>query len=242
MAKLTTHPIRDFMRANFIAGMFIALPLAITTASLIWLWDLMDGPLSRIFGYTQKAGTFSRIQDALRGSRYEELLPPLMGLMILILAILVLGIITRSIIGRFLFSRAELLMGHVPLVGILYSSLKQLAEAFLGKNSKHKFQSAVLVQFPMKGSWAIGFVTGTAYGPLADNMAFPLRQEAIEKGEPPPDIVTVFVPTTPLPTQGFTLVLPRSETRELPISVPDAIKLVISGGIIAQAEQDGKKG
>jgi uncharacterized membrane protein len=84
----------------------------------------------------------------------------------------------------------------------------------------------------MQGSWVIGFVTGTAYAPLAETMSGPLKQEAEAKGAPPPDIITVFVPTTPLPTQGFTLVLPRSSTRELPISVEEAIKLVISGGII----------
>jgi uncharacterized membrane protein len=123
---------------------------------------------------------------------------------------------------------------RVPLVGMLYSSVKQLAEAFIGDDGKSKFQSAVLVQFPMKGSWAIGFVTGSATGPLADTMSAPLREEAEGLGLPPPDIITVFVPTTPLPTQGFTLVLPRTETRTLPISVEEAIKLVISGGIIAK--------
>ncbi|MBI3828789.1 MAG: DUF502 domain-containing protein [Planctomycetes bacterium] len=225
---------RNFLRSNFIAGMFIALPLAITVAVLGWVWERLDGPLSLVFASTHSAGGMGeRLLRFARGTPVsEDIVIPLMGLCILILAVLFLGIVIRSLIGRYLLSIFEHIVTHLPFVGILYSSVKQLGEAFISDDGKSKFQSAVLVQFPMQGSWVIGFVTGTAYAPLAETMAGPLKQEAAAKGAPPPDIITVFVPTTPLPTQGFTLVLPRSETRELPISVEEAIKLVISGGII----------
>jgi len=237
MAKRIRIPlfqrVAHFLRANFVAGMFIALPLAVTVALLVWLWGKMVGPLRTVFGFTEKAGVLDTLLEAFQGSQYALLLPPLLGLCILVLAVLVLGILTRSFLGRFFLGVFENLVARVPIVGVLYTSVKQLGEAFISDDGKSKFQSAVLVQFPMQGSWVIGFVTGSAYGPLAATMAGPLVKEAAEKGQPVPDIITVFVPTTPLPTQGFTLVLPRSETRELPISVEEAIKLVISGGIIS---------
>jgi len=226
---------RNFLRSNFIAGMFIALPLAITVAVLVWLWEQLDGPLSLVFNTSGTAtGMTERISRWLRGTpQAADVAIPLMGLCILIVAVLVLGIIIRSIIGRFLLAIFENMVARVPLVGVLYTSVKQLGEAFLSEDGKSKFQSAVLVQFPMQGSWVIGFVTGSAYEPLAQAMSGPLKEAAKAAGKEMPEILTVFVPTTPLPTQGFTLVLPKSETRQLDISVEEAIKLVISGGIIS---------
>lgn len=224
-----------FLRTNFVAGMFIALPMAITVAVLVWIWQQLDGPLSTIFGFTNTAGGMGdRLKRFAEGTPLpEDIIVPLIGLGILMVAVLVLGILTRSFLGRFFLGVFENIVARVPIAGVLYTSVKQLGEAFISDDGKSKFQSAVLVQFPMQGSWVIGFVTGSAYGPLAATMAGPLMKEAAEKGRQAPDIITVFVPTTPLPTQGFTLVLPRSETRELPISVEEAIKLVISGGIIS---------
>ncbi|MCZ7648264.1 MAG: DUF502 domain-containing protein [Planctomycetota bacterium] len=215
--------------------MFIALPLAITVAVLVWLWQQLDGPLSFVFGFTTAAGGMSeRLNRWLQGTPHAaDLMVPLLGLCILIVAVLVLGILIRSILGQFLLSIFERIVASVPLVGVLYTSIKQLGEAFVSDEGASKFQSAVLVQFPMEGSWVIGFVTGSAYAPLAKAMTDPLKEAAEEKGEKLPEILTVFVPTTPLPTQGFTLVLPRSETRALDVTVEEAIKLVISGGIIS---------
>jgi uncharacterized membrane protein len=208
--------------------------LAITVAALIWLWGKLQAPLRKIFGFTEQGELWDPILNISQGSSFAELLPPLFGLCILILAVLILGVIIRSIIGQYLLSVFEGLVGRVPFVGLLYTSVKQLGEAFVDSSGKSKFHSAVLVQFPMEGSWVIGFVTGTAYEPLAHAIRGPLKEEAARQGLPEPDLVTVFVPTTPLPTQGFTLVLPRSETRPLDMPVEEAIKLVISGGTLTK--------
>ena len=223
---------RDFLRASFIAGFFVALPTALTVVVLLWVWDKLDGPLSQVFKLSgMPPGMWQITVNAIEKNEIGQLFMPLMGLFVLLIVVLLLGVLVRSFVGRYLLSMIETWVGQVPLVGMLYTSVKQLSQAFMDEDSKSKFQSAVLVQFPMKGCWAIGFVTGNASGPLSDTMAATLRADAESLGEPIPDIVTVFVPTTPLPTQGFTLVLQKSETRELPISVNDAIKLVISGGI-----------
>ena len=222
----------DFLRASFIAGFFVALPTGLTFGFLAWLWDYLDGPLSQVFKISGKPpGLWQRTVNAIQNDQFGQLFVPLMGLFVLMIVVLLLGVLIRSFVGRYLLSLVESWVGQVPLVGMLYSSVKQLSQAFMDEDSKNKFQSAVLVQFPMKGSWAIGFVTGSAQGFLADTMSSTLRAEAESLGEQAPEIITVFVPTTPLPTQGFTLVLPKSETRELPITVNEAIKLVISGGI-----------
>ena len=238
MARGLMRGFRDYVRANFIAGMFVALPLAITVAALVWVWEWLDGPLREIFGFTAGATSQApwwRFLSAVKGtSHYEDLIVPSLGLFILLLAVLLLGTIIRSIIGRYILSGFEGMVGRVPLAGLLYTSIKQLGEAFVDAEGKGKFHSAVLVQFPMEGSWVIGFVTSTANESLTQAVRGPLKTEAAKQGLPEPDVVTVFVPTTPLPTQGFTLVLRRSETRPLDMSVQEAMKLVVSGGTLTK--------
>lgn len=221
---------RAFLRSNFIAGVFVALPLGITVASLIWVWEKIDGPLKRIFQATQQSGApWERLFKSMAGRpEYENLVVPLLGLLFLLASVLVLGMLIRSILGRFMLGVFEGILIRVPLAGTLYHSIKQLAVAFVDDKGKSKFQKAVLVQFPIRGSWVIGFETSTAIEPLVQAL---MSKEASQEKV---DVITVFVPTTPLPTQGFTLVLPRSETRELPMSVEQAIKLVISGGILTK--------
>ena len=224
-----------FLRVSFLAGLFVALPLGISVGALIWLWGKLDAPLRAIFGYADVPGApWERLAQVFGGSpHYEDIVVPLLGLCLLIVALVVLGILVRSIVGRYLLARLEKVVARVPLAGMLYTSIKQFLQAFVDTSGPGRFHSAVLVQFPMQGSWVIGFVTGAAYAPLAEAMLQPLREDASGQKLPPPEVVTVFVPTTPLPTQGFTLVLPRSETRELGMPVQEAIKLVISGGIAA---------
>lgn len=239
MAKIV-KPIRAFIRSNFIAGLFVAVPTAITVVVLLWFWNAMDGPLRFVFGLSQvggsSGGSYERVVDAIETSDYAQLVIPLLGLGLLVLLVLILGIVIRSFIGRWLLGVLEGLVARVPLVGWLYISIKQLGEAFVNDKGETRFQSAVLVQFPIKGTWVIGFVTGKA-GLLGKALSESLTEAA---GLPADEIITVFVPTTPLPTQGFTLILPRREAFELPISVQDAIKLVISGGIVGKPKDREK--
>jgi len=166
--------------------------------------------------------------------------------------VLVLGVAIRSIFGTYLLSLLEGLVARVPIVGLLYGAMRQLAEAFVDAEGRSKFQSVVLVQFPLEGSWVIGFVTGAIAGPLAAAFSRPAQPPLTEGAASVPDgggtagtasagkapaaaaqveMLTVFVPTTPLPTQGFTLIVPRAATRPLNLSVEEALKLVVSGGV-----------
>jgi uncharacterized membrane protein len=222
--------IYSFLRKNFLTGFFVAVPFALTIGFMIWLWVQIDEPLQQIFNVAGKREgmPWYRMYIAIDKSEAKDFIVPILGLCILLFAILVLGIIVRSIIGRMALGGLENIVARLPIVGMLYMSLKQLGEAFITTDGKTKFQRAVAVQFPYKGVWAIGFVTGKG----AQFMPTP-------PGEPGMDrkvVLTVFVPTTPLPTQGFMLVVPEDETLELDMSVQDALKLVVSGGMISPHE------
>ena len=153
-----------FLRANFLAGFFIAIPFVATILLMVWLWSQIDEPLRKVFNIasTPSEMPWSRMMVAIKDSRYDELFVPVIGLILLLFAILFLGIIARSIIGRVVLLGIENIVGRLPIVGMLYMSLKQLGEAFLSTDGESKFQRAVMVQFPYKGVWAIGFVTGRA--------------------------------------------------------------------------------
>lgn len=227
--------LHGFLRANFFAGLFIAVPFTITLAALIWMWTKINGPLAAFFNMAAgpEEMPWSSIVAAIETSKYDQLIVPMIGLALLLFAVLVLGIVTRSIIGRTLLRILEGIVGRVPLVGMLYMSLKQLGEAFLSSDGSSKFQSAVAVQFPYKGCWAIGFVTGKAQSIM--------RGAALIQGKSNSDILTVFVPTTPLPTAGFLMMVPKDDTIQLDMSVQDALRLVVSGGMVGPSESQKSK-
>ena len=225
--------IRRLLHDYFITGLLAVIPAALTLACLAWIWQQIDGPLSKFFllvsGGSDTDLPWTRIILAITDSQYEKIIGPLIGLVLILIAIMLVGLVMRSFFGRIFLSLIEGVIARVPLIGMLYGSIKQLGEAFITKEGHSKFQRAVAVQFPMAGSWAIGFVTGPG-----DSI---LRHVPTEKNTLRPEtMLTVFVPTTPLPTAGFMLVVPASETLELNISVQDALRMVVSGGMIAPGE------
>ncbi len=137
----------------------------------------------------------------------------------------------RSFIGRKMLKNIEVGVSRLPVVGMLYGSVKQLGDAFISQDGKSKFQRAVAVQFPCPGSWAIGFVTGPGENVLR---YVPKDKNTLSLTK----TITVFVPTSPLPTAGFMLVVREAETMELDMSVQDALKMVVSGGMLAPTDSD----
>lgn len=225
---------RRLLRDNFIAGLLAVIPAALTVACLAWVWQQIDGPLSRFFqlvsgGSDADLGPWTRFYRAVSDSQYEKTIGPLIGLVLIVIAIMLVGLVMRSIVGRFFLSLLENAISRVPLIGMLYSSIKQLGEAFITKEGHSKFQRAVAVQFPMAGSWAIGFVTGPGDSILRH---VPKEKNTLNAAL----MLTVFVPTTPLPTAGFMLVVPACDTLELNMTVQDALRMVVSGGMIAPGD------
>lgn len=141
--------------------------------------------------------------------------------------VLLTGIFAANLIGRTMVDQWESLLGRIPLVRSIYNSVKQVSDTVLAPNGQ-AFRRAVLVQYPRVGSWTIAFVTGTPGGEVADNL--------------PGDHISVYVPTTPNPTSGFFLMMPRADTIDLQMSVDAALKYIVSMGVVAPVQASGPAG
>jgi uncharacterized membrane protein len=135
-----------------------------------------------------------------------------------LLSILAIGLMARNIAGRWLLDFGERLLQAIPLAGQVYKTLKQLLETLL-KDSNGKFRRVVLVEYPRPGIWAIAFVTGAISNEIQNQISRP--------------VISLFIPTTPNPTTGWYAVVPEEDVLNLSISVEDAFKIVVSGGIVA---------
>ena len=142
---------------------------------------------------------------------------PGFGVLVVVLFILITGFLAANLIGQKLVEVWEGVMRRIPLVRSIYSSVKQVSDTILSPNGQ-AFRQAVLVQYPRQGSWTIGFLTGTPSAEVAAHL--------------PADCVSIYVPTTPNPTSGFFLMMPRAEVVELSIGVDAALKYVVSMGTV----------
>jgi uncharacterized membrane protein len=142
---------------------------------------------------------------------------PGFGVLVVVLFILITGFLAANLIGQKLVEVWEGVMRRIPLVRSIYSSVKQVSDTILSPNGQ-AFRQAVLVQYPRHGSWTIGFLTGTPSAEVAAHL--------------PTDCVSIYVPTTPNPTSGFFLMMPRAEVIELSIGVDAALKYVVSMGTV----------
>ncbi len=148
---------------------------------------------------------------------------PGLGLIILIILLIIIGFITASFFGRFLLKKTESLINKIPLIKIFYKTIKQIIETIFKNNSK-AFREVVLLEYPRKGIWVLGFTTGQVEGAVKKKI----------KG----NLINVFVPTTPNPTSGFLLMVPKTQLKYLDVKVDEAIKTIVSAGIIElQAKQ-----
>jgi len=138
--------------------------------------------------------------------------------LLVILVVLLTGVFAANLIGRTLLERWEQLLGRIPLVRSIYNSVKQVSDTVLAPNGQ-AFRQAVLVQYPRPGSWTIAFLTGMPSGEVAGHL--------------PGVHVSVYVPTTPNPTSGFFLMMPRAEVIDLRMSVDTALRYIVSMGVVA---------
>jgi uncharacterized membrane protein len=200
------------VRKYLIAGLLVWLPLAITIWVLSWLLGLMDGIFSWMLGLSQAvlpAGADASIE------RLRHV--PGLGVLVMVLVMLVSGVFVTNIFGQWSVRQYHRLMSRIPIVKSIYSSVMQVSDT-LFSSSGNAFREAVLVQYPHAGSWTIAFVTGKPGGEVAAHL----------DGEH----VSLYVPTTPNPTSGFFLIMPRSSVRALHMSVDEALKYIISMGVV----------
>ena len=203
------------LRNNFLTGIVVIAPVGLT----VWLiWTVIgwvDGfVLPFVPGKYQPEVLFQN----LLGTQYDFNIRGL-GVIFFLLFTMFVGWLAKGWIGRSLIRWGERLVDRMPVVRSIYSGVKQIAETVFA-HSDRSFETACLIEYPRKGSWAIGFISTTAKGELAQKTA---------AGD---TLLSVFVPTTPNPTSGFLLFLPASDVTKLDMSVEDAAKLVISAGLV----------
>ncbi|MDT9001352.1 DUF502 domain-containing protein [Paucibacter sp. APW11] len=201
------------MRKYIIAGLLVWLPLAIT----IWVLNQVLGVVNGVFHSLLDALTVlspASLHDGIAGLRDV----PGLGLIILVSGLLLTGMFVANIFGQWWLRQWDRLLSSIPIVKSIYSSVKQVSDT-LFSSSGNAFREAVLVQYPHQGSWTIAFVTGAPSGEVAQHFES--------------EHVSLYVPTTPNPTSGFFLMMPRSSIKPLQMSVDEALKYIISMGVVA---------
>ena len=209
MAKEKKVQVARKFRNAFLTGLLIFLPLGTTIFVLNFLLDLFKEPVTRLafqLGLTEESFFFG----------LETLLAAL-GLLLGILGLTLLGFLSNYVLGRFFISTTEKFLDKVPFLSTVYRSVKQIVETF-GKENRAVFKSVALIEYPRKDCWVLGFVTGDA--------------SSDTEGLVGKKLTNIFVPTTPNPTSGFLLLVPREEVHYLDMSVGDGMKMLISGGAV----------
>lgn len=196
------------LRNNFLTGLIICAPLAIT----IWLtFAFIDWADSWVTPY---------IPQRYNPQYYFDITIPGLGLVIAVLFITVIGFLGKNLIGRSIVNFGESILNRTPLVRTLYKSLKQIFETVL-KDQSTSFKKVGLVEFPSPGTWALVFIAAEAQGEVAHRFN--------ELGQ---EMMAVFLPPTPVPTAGFLMFVPKEKVIVLDMTPEDAAKLLISGGLI----------
>ncbi|PWK62539.1 DUF502 domain-containing protein [Roseicyclus mahoneyensis] len=199
------------IRSNFLTGLIVIAPIGIT----IWLiWSLFGWIDSWVLPFIPQAYNpavlirqYTGFEVDIRG----------IGVVTFLVFTMLIGWVAKGLIGRSLIRWAESLVLSIPLIRSLYSGLKQIVETVL-KQGEQNFDKACLVEYPRKGIWAIAFISTNAKGEI--------------QARTDEDVVSIFMPTTPNPTSGFLLFIPRKDVIILDMAVEDAAKLIISAGLV----------
>jgi len=192
------------LRAYFLTGVVIAAPLFLTITITWWFVQWIDGLVDPF------------IPPFYRPDSYLRFSIPGFGLVVALIFITLLGFLTRNYVGSRMVELGENLLGHMPIIRGLYRGLKQIFETVITTQDK-AFRTVGLIEYPRRGTWAVVFIAGETRGEIRRKLD---------------DTIAVYLPTTPNPTSGFLLFVKRSEVTVLDMSLEDAAKLVISGGLV----------
>lgn len=209
LRKRTKGNLLRWFRNRFFTGVVVAIPIVATLLAVSWVVQKIDNNVFKI------------VPDSLNPETYLGFAIPGLGLIISVILLFLLGIVASNFIGRSLIRSGENLLDRVPVVSPIYNALKQIVQTVAAQKDR-AFRDVCLLEYPKAGVWAIGFVTADLGGEpkkeLGDNM------------------VCVFVPTTPNPTSGFLLFVPKEDIRILDMTPEEGAKMIISGGMVSSSQ------
>ena len=197
------------MRRYLIAGLLVWVPLGVTLLVITLMVDTMDQTLLLLPPEYRP--------EALFGVHI-----PGLGLVLSLVVVFLTGVVAANLVGRQLVAFGEAVVARIPLVRSIYTSVKQLAETVFSSGGQ-SFRKVLLIEYPRRGLWTLAFQTGSDLG-----------EAQLRTGT---DVINVYVPTTPNPTSGFFLMVPRSEVVELEMSVDEGLKMLLSMGAVVPAWQ-----
>ena len=209
------------LRQYFITGLLVWLPVGVTVWVLLWLVGILDS----IF-----LGVLAAVEAVVPGlTPLADQLRRIPGLGVILVAVVVVstGLFVANMFGQWWLRQWERLMHRIPVVRSIYSSVKQVSDT-LFSGSGQAFSKALLIQYPRQGAWTIAFLTGKPGGEVARHLDG--------------DYISVYVPTTPNPTSGFFLMVPRADVVELKMSVDEALKYIISMGVVVPPLREPRPG
>jgi uncharacterized membrane protein len=205
----TKTSLRESLQRDFLAGLLVFLPVVITLWFLGWVIALMDGLLDVL-----PAG--------LHPNSYLPFAIPGLGALVTVALIFFLGVLTKGVATRRFLAAWHNIFVQIPIFRGVYVAVQKLVQTFLGQSETHR--QVVMIEYPRKGIYTVGFAMGRAWHELEKNNESPL--------------VNVFVPTTPNPTSGFYLLVPANEIAPLDMSMEEALKLITSGGLITPEDKN----
>lgn len=201
------------MKKYILTGLLVWLPLTITIWVMLQVLGLLDGVFAGLIIAAQTV-----LPESLRPGLESLRHVPGLSAIVMVSVLLLTGLAVTNFAGQWIVNQSNRVFSNIPIVKSIYTSVKQVSDT-LFSSSGQAFRHAVLVQYPRQGSWTIGFVTGKPSGEVAAHLS--------------EDHLTIYVPTTPNPTSGFMLIVPRAEAIELQMSVDEALKYIISMGVVA---------
>ena len=198
------------LRTYFFAGVLITAPIGITVWLAWWVITQIDSHVLPL------------LPDRFNPETYLPFSVPGIGLAVVVVALVLIGWLTAGYIGRLVVRLQDYLLARMPVIRSVYGWIKQILETVLSQNSA-AFRDVVLIEYPRRGLWVIGFITGTTEGEVQN-----LTED---------EVVNIFVPTTPNPTSGFLLFVPRTDLVILDMTIEEGIKMVVSGGIVTPPDR-----
>lgn len=204
------------LRKYFVTGILVVTPIVLT---IFIFWKIFRGLDSVVLDLSNNLLIFLGLQP------YQGKIPGL-GIIVMILVVLIAGILARNYFGNKLFKLGDWLVTQIPLISKIYIAIRQIFEAIFAEK-REVFKEAVMFEYPRRGTYSIGFVTQDTRGEIQDKLE--------------EDVLSVFIPTTPNPTSGYLIFVPKKEAIVLEMSIEETLKLIISGGAISPNSQQDQE-